>query len=98
MSPQASKHQRGDGGGAVFNCGIVRRTSTQGNKKGGLDDGHGDGEEGRLGDSLMMFDGYEELGWFRIHCVIHHTLGVPGEWAPVLSRLQNTLAMHSMHP
>ena len=33
----------------------------------------------------MMFDGDDEPGWFQIHRVIHHTLGVPGEWVPVSS-------------
>ena len=31
----------------------------------------------------MWFDGDDEPGWFQIHRVIHHTLGVPGEWTPV---------------
>ena len=79
----SSKRQRGDGGGAVLNCGIGRRTSKQGTMKGDLDDGHGDVGDGVLGDSVMMFYGDDEPGWFQIHRVINTTLGVPGEWVPV---------------
>ena len=47
-------------------------------EKSGLDDGHGDGGEGLLGDSLMMLDGDDEPGWFQFHRVFHHTFGVLG--------------------
>ena len=36
-----------------------------------------------MADFLMMFDGDDEPGWFKIHRAIHATLGVPGEWVPV---------------
>ena len=61
---------------------LARGNRSKDKQTSGLDDGHGDRGEGLLGDS-MMFDGNDEPGWLEIHRVIPHTLGMPGEWAPV---------------